>query len=222
MLWETKGNRRNTFCLHTHMFIIPNFHFAQRVCVGSCVWSNHHKRGIFLPDFAAFKAKRGGERTSGSAAARALPVAESGHRRAEEEMPGEPGAPHLSLIAAERARERKLPQTRQQNAVFRRLRASFLHTTIINLRTEIKDPRAKEIIDSARKRFIGAAHGQSPPTAGTVLFYSPTTLHGGPPKVPVLLPSIKFPEHTRWPNTFPRQQCSSPSIFNKTEADYKG
>lgn len=27
-------------------------------------------------------------------------------------MPGEPGAPHLSLIAAERARERKLPQTR--------------------------------------------------------------------------------------------------------------
>ncbi|XP_058706765.1 uncharacterized protein LOC131585082 [Poecile atricapillus] len=54
---------------------------------------------------------------------------------------------------------------RQQNARFRRLRASFLHTTIINLRAEIKDPRAKEIIDSARKRFPGAAHGQPPPTA---------------------------------------------------------
>ncbi|XP_064280199.1 uncharacterized protein LOC135302994 isoform X5 [Passer domesticus] len=55
---------------------------------------------------------------------------------------------------------------KQQNAGFRRLRASFLHTTIINLRAEIKDPRAKEIIDSARKRFPGAAHGQPPPTAG--------------------------------------------------------
>ncbi|XP_064280202.1 uncharacterized protein LOC135302994 isoform X8 [Passer domesticus] len=54
---------------------------------------------------------------------------------------------------------------KQQNAGFRRLRASFLHTTIINLRAEIKDPRAKEIIDSARKRFPGAAHGQPPPTA---------------------------------------------------------
>ncbi|KAL9850686.1 uncharacterized protein GJ701_006157 [Geothlypis trichas] len=44
-----------------------------------------------IQDFAAFKAKRGGERTSGSATARALPVAASGHRRAEEEMPGEAG-----------------------------------------------------------------------------------------------------------------------------------
>ncbi|XP_077036496.1 uncharacterized protein LOC143694366 isoform X4 [Agelaius phoeniceus] len=44
-----------------------------------------------IQDFAAFKAKRGGERTSGSAAARALPVAASGHRRAEEEMPGGAG-----------------------------------------------------------------------------------------------------------------------------------
>ncbi|XP_064280201.1 uncharacterized protein LOC135302994 isoform X7 [Passer domesticus] len=58
---------------------------------------------------------------------------------------------------------------KQQNAGFRRLRASFLHTTIINLRAEIKDPRAKEIIDSARKRFPGAAHGQPPPTAAIML-----------------------------------------------------
>ncbi|XP_064280196.1 uncharacterized protein LOC135302994 isoform X2 [Passer domesticus] len=77
----------------------------------------------------------------------------------------------------------------QQNAGFRRLRASFLHTTIINLRAEIKDPRAKEIIDSARKRFPGAAHGQPPPTAGPALLCSPTTLHGGPRRVPILLPS---------------------------------
>lgn len=109
MLWETKGSRRNTFCLHAHMFIILNFHFSERVWAGSC---RHHKREIFLPDFAAVKAKRGGERTSAGAAARALPAAASGHRRAEEEMPGGAGRSPLSLIAAERARERKLPQTR--------------------------------------------------------------------------------------------------------------
>lgn len=109
MLWETKGSRRNTFCLHTHMFIILNFHFSERVWAGSC---RHHKREIFLPDFAAFKAKRGGERTSAGAAARALPAAASGHRRAEEEMPGGAGSSPLSLITAERARERELPQTR--------------------------------------------------------------------------------------------------------------
>ncbi|XP_077036494.1 uncharacterized protein LOC143694366 isoform X2 [Agelaius phoeniceus] len=62
---------------------------------------------------------------------------------------------------------RQTNKKRQQNAGFRRLRASFLHTAIINLRAEIKDPRAKEIIDSARKRFPGAAHGQPPPTAGS-------------------------------------------------------
>lgn len=89
MLWETKGNRRNTFCLHTHMFIIPNFHFSERDWVGSC---SHHKRGIFLPDFAAFKAKRGGKRTSATAAARALAAAASGHRRAEEKRPGGAGS----------------------------------------------------------------------------------------------------------------------------------
>lgn len=88
MLWETKGNRRNTFCLHTHMFIIPNFHFSEQDWVGSC---SHHKRGIFLPDFAAFKAKRGGKRTSATAAARALAAAASGHRRAEEKRPGGAG-----------------------------------------------------------------------------------------------------------------------------------
>lgn len=59
-------------------------------------------------DFAAFKAKRGGTRTS----ARALPAAASGHRGAEEEMPGAARRSPLSLIAAERARERKLPPTR--------------------------------------------------------------------------------------------------------------
>lgn len=90
MLWETRGNRRNTFCLHTHMFIIPNFHFSERVWAGSC---SHHKRGIFLPDFPAFQAKRGGERTSASAPARALHAAASGHRGAEEEMPGSRALP---------------------------------------------------------------------------------------------------------------------------------
>ncbi|XP_063255209.1 uncharacterized protein LOC134551479 [Prinia subflava] len=124
-------------------------------------------------------------REEGSAPPAALPPEPCPSRRAgtagtKRRCRGEPGAPHLSLIAAERARERKLPQTRQQNAGFRRLRASFLHTSIINLRAEIKDPRAKEIIDSARKRFPGAAHGQPPPTAGAVLSCSPT-LHGGCP-----------------------------------------
>ncbi|XP_040985558.1 uncharacterized protein LOC115350322 isoform X3 [Aquila chrysaetos chrysaetos] len=163
MLWETKGNRRNTFCLHTHMFIIPNFHFSERVWAGSC---SHHKRGIFLPDFAALQAKRGGTRTSAGAAARALPAAASGHRGAEEEMPGgEPGAAPLSLIAAERARERKLPQTRQQNAGLRRLRARRLRADIISLGAEIADPREKEKIGFARKRFPDAAHEQPPPKA---------------------------------------------------------
>ncbi|XP_029891722.1 uncharacterized protein LOC115350322 isoform X1 [Aquila chrysaetos chrysaetos] len=166
MLWETKGNRRNTFCLHTHMFIIPNFHFSERVWAGSC---SHHKRGIFLPDFAALQAKRGGTRTSAGAAARALPAAASGHRGAEEEMPGgEPGAAPLSLIAAERARERKLPQTRQQNAGLRRLRARRLRADIISLGAEIADPREKEKIGFARKRFPDAAHEQPPPKAAAV------------------------------------------------------
>lgn len=55
---------------------------------------------------------------------------------------------------------------RRQNAGFGGARAGFLHTPIINLRTEIKDPRAKERIDCGRKGFSGAAHGQPPPTAG--------------------------------------------------------
>ncbi|XP_032919788.1 uncharacterized protein LOC116998343 isoform X2 [Catharus ustulatus] len=112
-------------------------------------------------------------REEGSAPPAALPPEPCPSRRAGTAGPkkrcrGEPGAPHLSPIAADRARERKLPQTRQQNAGFRRLRAGFLHTTIINLRAEIKDPRAKGIIDSARKRFPGAAHGQPPPTAANL------------------------------------------------------
>nr|XP_026648883.1 uncharacterized protein LOC113459208 [Zonotrichia albicollis] len=71
---------------------------------------------------------------------------------------------------------------RQQNAGFRRLRASFLHTTIINLRAEIKDPRVKEIIDSARKRFPGAAHGRNQRlllSRGVSCVYLQGTKHSG-------------------------------------------
>ncbi|XP_064570959.1 uncharacterized protein LOC135448672 [Zonotrichia leucophrys gambelii] len=126
-------------------------------------------------------------REEGSAPPAALPPEPCPSRRAGTAGPkrrcrGEPGAPHLSLIAAERARERKLPQTRQQNAGFRRLRASFLHTTIINLRAEIKDPRAKEIIDSARKRFPGAAHGRNQRlllSRGVSCVYLQGTKHSG-------------------------------------------
>lgn len=42
-----------------------------------------------------------------------------------------------------------------------------------------------------------------------------------PPRVPILLPSTRFPEHSPWPNTFPRQWCSSLSIFSKNGADYE-
>lgn len=56
-------------------------------------------------------------REEGSAPPAALPPEPCPSRRAGTAGPkrrcrGKPGAPHLSLIAAERARERKLPQTR--------------------------------------------------------------------------------------------------------------
>ncbi|OPJ83112.1 homeobox protein Meis2 isoform C [Patagioenas fasciata monilis] len=76
----------------------------------------------------------------------------------------------------ERARERELPQTRQKNTGFGRLRAS-----IINLGAEITDLRETEMIDFARKHFPDAAHKQPPPKAGPVLFHSHIILDSGPP-----------------------------------------
>lgn len=43
-----------------------------------------------------------------------------------------------------------------------------------------------------------------------------------PPQSARPAPLRQFREHTRWPNTFPRQRCSSLSIFNKNEADCEG
>ncbi|XP_068019033.1 uncharacterized protein [Melanerpes formicivorus] len=117
-------------------------------------------------DFAAFKAKRGGKHTSAGAAARAMPAAASGHRRAEEEMPGVAGlCPPFAHSRRESEGEKIAPDQAAKHwfsktVVFRRL-----HADVINLGAEIAGRREKEIIYFARKRFPDAARERPPPRA---------------------------------------------------------
>lgn len=99
MLWETKGNRRNTFCLHTHMFIISDLRFSQWVWAES---RSHRKWEIFLPDLATVKAKREGKRAHLGRGAPAPSAAAAGAEGPKRRCRGSQTLP-LSLLAAERA-----------------------------------------------------------------------------------------------------------------------
>ncbi|XP_040458293.1 uncharacterized protein LOC121091979 [Falco naumanni] len=86
-------------------------------------------------------------------------------------MPGGASPPSpLSLVAAEGARERKLPQTRRQDPGFRRPRAGSPRAAIINSGAETRVPREKDEMDFGSKRCPAAAQGQLPSGAVTVDF----------------------------------------------------
>ncbi|XP_037252103.1 uncharacterized protein LOC119151855 isoform X3 [Falco rusticolus] len=78
-------------------------------------------------------------------------------------MPGGASPPSpLSLVAAEGARERKLPQTRRQDPGFRRPRAGSPRAAIINSGAETRVPGEKDEMDFGSKRCPAAAQGQPP------------------------------------------------------------
>ncbi|XP_056200962.1 translation initiation factor IF-2-like isoform X1 [Falco biarmicus] len=86
-------------------------------------------------------------------------------------MPGGASPPSpLSLVAAEGARERKLPQTRRQDPGFRRPRAGSPRAAIINSGAETRVPGEKDEMDFGSKRCPAAAQGQPPSGAVTVDF----------------------------------------------------